>query len=102
MQIGKTTRLLLVEGNYLLLPEAPWSGLPALLDEAWFLAAPVDAAMERIVARHVAANGDSRERAAARVAGNDRKNAEQVWAARGGAALLVPSFEEPQMTKNEK
>lgn len=52
----------------------------------------VDEAMGRIVRRHMQANGDSRERAEARVAVNDRLNAEAVWGTRGRAQVLVPSF----------
>ena len=61
------------------------------IPQAWFIDAGVDEAMERIVGRHMAANGDTRESAEARVAVNDRLNAELVWETRGSAQLLVPS-----------
>ena len=48
--------------------------------------------MDRIVSRHCAANGSSREAAAARAAGNDRPNAELVWGTRDRAQLRVPSY----------
>ena len=87
---------LLVEGNYLLLPDEPWrelwDGAGALLDERWFVDTAVDDAMTRVMGRHVAV-GRSAEEAKSRADGNDRLNGEMVWAARGNADVHVPSYE---------
>ena len=48
--------------------------------------------MARIVRRHMAANGDSEERARARVESNDKLNGLEVWATRCAADVLVPSL----------
>jgi pantothenate kinase len=46
-----------VEGNYLLLNEAPWNQHNNLFDELWYLQITVDDAMERVVKRHMKAWG---------------------------------------------
>lgn len=85
-------RIVLVEGNYLLLDEPPWVELRSggLLDESWFVSLGVDAAMARVAARQVA-NGAAPAAAAARVESNDRPNAELVAATARHARVLVPS-----------
>jgi pantothenate kinase len=89
-------KVILVEGNYLLLPDEPWrelwDGAGALLDERWFVDTAVDDAMTRVMGRHVAV-GRSAEEAKSRADGNDRLNGEMVWAARGNADVHVPSYE---------
>ena len=89
-------KVILVEGNYLLLPDEPWrelwDGAGALLDERWFVDCAVDDAMTRVMGRHVAV-GRRREEAKSRADGNDRPNGEMVWAARGNADVHVPSYE---------
>ena len=94
-------KVILVEGNYLLLPEKPWRDLWAggeeddepLLTETWFVDASVDVAMARVERRHVAV-GRTPEEARKRVDGNDRINGELVLAAsRDVAEVLVPSHE---------
>lgn len=45
--------LVVTEGNYLLLAEGDWVGVPPLLDEVWWCALEPDARVERLVARHV-------------------------------------------------
>ena len=72
--IAASTRLVLVEGLYLLLPDAPW-GLSPLLDHTWFLDEDLDTAMHRLVTRHRQSWGLSEAEARARIARNDRLNA---------------------------
>lgn len=45
-------RLLVVEGNYLLLDKEPWNSIRDLLDEAWFLHADLNTILPRLVERH--------------------------------------------------
>ena len=56
--IAPTHKIVVVEGNYLTLPDAPWSELHSgdapLLDEVWHLDCSVDDAMARVTRRHVA------------------------------------------------
>jgi len=47
-------RIVLVEGNYLLLFSDPaWAPLRDVFDEKWFISVPLDAAMERVLKRHM-------------------------------------------------
>ena len=88
VRVEPSTRLVLVEGLYLLHKGHGWN-LANQFDERWFLDVPMDVAMNRLVARHMRANGHSREVAEARVAVNDRLNAEIVWPSRASAQWLV-------------
>jgi pantothenate kinase len=47
------TRLVITEGNYLLGGEPPWTGVRALLDEAWWVDLDDAERRRRLVARHV-------------------------------------------------
>lgn len=80
-------RLVVVEGNYLLLTDPPWDRVRPLLDAAWYLDVPLDALVARLVARH------RRHRdaagAAAKVASTDVPNAELVAATKRHADVVL-------------
>ena len=78
------TQLIITEGNYLLLDEAPWSAIPSLLDESWYVDVDDELRNERLIARHQHF-GRSREAALAWIAGNDALNAEVIAATRSKA-----------------
>lgn len=84
-----STRLVLVEGLYLLHRGDGWATQP-LLDACWFLDVPREVAMGRLAARHQQAWGITAEEANARIARNDRLNAEIVWASRRYADWVGP------------
>lgn len=88
--IGPATRLVLVEGLYLLHRGHGWD-LDGLLDACWYLDVPMGVAMQRLVARHQAAWGLTVAQAEARLALNDRLNAETVALTRGDADGLLPN-----------
>ncbi|MGN6744007.1 MAG: nucleoside/nucleotide kinase family protein [Amnibacterium sp.] len=46
-------RVVITEGNYLLVPREPWVRIRALLDEAWFLEAESVTRRHRLIERHV-------------------------------------------------
>lgn len=70
-------RLVITEGNYLLLQAAPWSAIRGLLDEVWFLA-PDEATRHRwLTARH-RRFGRTAEQAAERATGSDEHNARLI------------------------
>ena len=77
-------RLVITEGNYLLVDQGAWSGVAALLDEAWYV--EVDEALrnERLTRRHEAF-GRSPEDAREWVAQTDGPNAVLVPSTRGRA-----------------
>jgi len=85
--IGPATRMLVTEGNYLLLPG--WSQVRDLLDEVWFCTLDDDVRRERLVGRHVRF-GKRREQAARWVDEVDESNARLVAQYAHTADLLVP------------
>lgn len=71
-------QIVIVEGNYLLLDDAPWASLKTdVFDETWFLDVNVAECRRRVEERHVQA-GLSRHEAQLRVVTNDGPNAELV------------------------
>lgn len=73
-----TTRLVLIEGLYLLHREHGWQSIGQLFDEVWFLDTPREIAMERLAMRHMQAWNFTRAQAEQRIASNDGLNAEIV------------------------
>ncbi len=88
--VGPATRLVLVEGLYLLHRDHGWN-LHGLLDTCWYLDVPMAVAMQRLVARHQAAWGLTVAEAEARVAQNDGLNAATVALTRDRADGLLPN-----------
>ncbi|WP_308258123.1 nucleoside/nucleotide kinase family protein [Pseudonocardia lacus] len=87
--VAPTARLVLTEGNYLLLPDGLWPRVRAELDEVWFCAPDPDVRTSRLVARHVEF-GKAPEAAAAWVRAVDVPNADAVERTRDRADVLVP------------
>lgn len=50
--IAAKARILVVEGNYLLLPDPPWQGVKPLLDLSVFIDVPRDKVRSRLLHRH--------------------------------------------------
>ena len=88
ISVNPDTKLIIVEGLYLLHREHGWN-LNGLLDECWYLDTSMDVSMERLVKRHMASWGFSREQALGRLAMNDRLNADIVLQSRERADKLV-------------
>jgi pantothenate kinase len=86
--VEPSVKLVIVEGLYLLHREHGWN-LSGLLDECWYLDTSMDVAMERLVKRHMASWGFSREQALDRLAMNDRLNADIVLQSRERANYFV-------------
>ncbi|OUE07872.1 nucleoside triphosphate hydrolase domain-containing protein [Clavibacter michiganensis] len=82
------TRLVVLEGNYLLVDEEPWTLVAAELDEAWFCATPDADRASRLVDRHTA-GGRTPAAAEAWAREVDGANARLVEATRGRADLVV-------------
>jgi len=74
--IDAAVRVLIAEGQFLLLDEPPWDELAAVLDEAWLLDTPLDVAKRWIIDRHTA-TGRSGEQARVKYE-NDLRNARRV------------------------
>ncbi|MFE5670962.1 nucleoside/nucleotide kinase family protein [Agromyces sp. NPDC056523] len=52
--IEPSARIVVVEGNYLLVDEGPWQRVGDLVDEAWFIEASDEERVRRLVERHTA------------------------------------------------
>ena len=89
--IGPATRLVLVEGLYLLHRAHGWN-LDGLLDACWYLDVPMEVAMQRLVVRHQAAWGLTVAQAEARLALNDRLNADTVALSKNRADGWLPNL----------
>ncbi len=80
--------LVVTEGNYLLVPEEPWRGLRALLDEVWYCELDDDIRRRRLYARHLA-YGKTVEQARRWAYERDEANARLVARTRSSADLVV-------------
>lgn len=82
-------RLIVTEGNYLLLADPPWQHVRELLDEVWFLDPPEDDRRQWLIDRH-RAYGRTLAEARERTYGSDERNAALINATRSAADLVVP------------
>ncbi|MFI7077907.1 nucleoside/nucleotide kinase family protein [Micromonospora sp. NPDC049903] len=94
IEVPPEVRLVVTEGNYLLVPDWPWDEMRALLHEAWFLDLDGDLRRRRLVARHVA-YGRSAEEARAWALGSDEVNAALVAETASRADLVVRLADPP-------
>lgn len=81
-------RLVITEGNYLLLQTGHWAGVRALVDEVWYVDIDPQLRTQRLVARHVQFGRDE-ERARSWVASTDEPNAVMIEATRSRADVVV-------------
>lgn len=87
--VPATARLIVTEGNYLLLDTGAWARVRPELDEVWFCELPERERIRRLVARHERF-GKSHEEAVAWVRRSDERNAQLIATTRGRADLVVP------------
>ena len=88
LAVPDETRLVVTEGNYLLLDQGPWATVRPLLDECWFLELDPAVRRHRLTARHVR-HGRTEDEARARTTGSDEANARLVDATRVHADALL-------------
>ncbi|HEY8454353.1 MAG TPA: nucleoside/nucleotide kinase family protein [Actinopolymorphaceae bacterium] len=89
LAIPRDVRLIVTEGNYLLVDTGPWRAVRTLLDETWYLDPPTKVRHARLIARHQE-YGKTAEQARAWALGSDERNAGVVAATRHRADLLIP------------
>ncbi|MFD5543345.1 nucleoside/nucleotide kinase family protein [Streptomyces sp. NPDC127079] len=94
--VPPTARLVVTEGNYLLLTDGAWTRVRQALDEVWFCEIDEAERVRRLVARHEEF-GKGHEEAVAWVAGTDQLNADLVAATRDRADLVVPETALPAL-----
>ncbi|MER7166870.1 nucleoside/nucleotide kinase family protein [Micromonospora sp. NPDC000207] len=88
IEVPPSVRLVVVEGNYLLLPDPPWDEVRTLLHEAWFLDVDAELRMRRLIARHEA-YGRTPQEARGRATGSDEINARRIGQTADRADLVV-------------
>lgn len=86
-------RIVVTEGNYLLLEDPPWNKVKNLLTEIWFLSPEETVRRERLIARHKAF-GRTSEEARERTLGSDERNAVLINATRPAADLVLTAIED--------
>lgn len=87
--VPREARLVITEGNYLLLDTGCWELVRPELDVVWFCDPGPQARLAQLTARHVRF-GKGPSRAAAWVVAVDEPNAALVEATRGRADLVIP------------
>lgn len=89
LSVPATTRLLVAEGNYLLLATAPWWRVKPLLDLAAYLEIPTDKARARLLKRHAENGLFTEERNRAHVERVDLVNFDTVQRSRPRADIAI-------------
>ena len=87
--VDAEARIVIVEGNYLLLREQPWCRLYELFDYRVFLEVPTEE-LKRRLRQRIQSHGHSAEFAEQWLAGNDLLNIEHVLSGSGVADLRLP------------
>jgi pantothenate kinase len=87
-RVEPATRIVITEGNYLLLDKPPWSQLAGALDACWWLDCPADIARERLLARHMQ-GGRTPDDAQRHYARCDVRNTDRILNGRRGAQRVV-------------
>jgi pantothenate kinase len=88
--VPRQARLILTEGNYLLVDDERWNPVRRELAEVWFCDPDPEVRMAQLVARHVQFGKDP-EHARAWVQAVDEGNADLVESTRSRADLIVPA-----------
>ncbi|ODT69950.1 MAG: hypothetical protein ABS75_14765 [Pelagibacterium sp. SCN 63-23] len=81
-------KVLVVEGNYLLLTDGPWAGVKSLLDYAVFVHVPREMVRARLMKRHGEEGLFSEERNRAHIERNDLPNYDLVEGSRERADVV--------------
>jgi pantothenate kinase len=85
--VSAETRLVITEGNYLLLDDGPWAGVAPLLDDVWYVEVDDALRTDRLAQRHERF-GRGRQEALDWVAGTDEPNARLVAMTRSKANIV--------------
>src|SRR3954447_26852571 len=86
--VARSTPLVVVEGNYLLLGDGDWALIRPLLDEAWYVEIDEELRVQRLIQRHIQF-AKAPEYARAWVQRSDERNAALVATTAPAADVLV-------------
>ncbi|KAI1812918.1 P-loop containing nucleoside triphosphate hydrolase protein [Poronia punctata] len=90
-----THRIVVFEGNYVVLDKEPWRSAAGLMDERWFVDVDFEVARKRLVKRHVEAGiAADEDEAGKRVEGNDLVNGRQIVDCRVNVHEVVVSLDD--------
>ena len=93
--IAPSVRIVIFEGNYCALDQAPWRDAAALMDERWFVEVGFEVARRRLIHRHVMAGiAKTGEEAARRADENDLVNGREIVENRLEVSEVVRSEED--------
>ena len=87
--VGAEVKILIVEGNYLLLTEGPWAGVKPLLDYAVFIDVPRELVKARLLKRHGEEGLFTEERNRAHIERNDLPNYDLVCLSQDRADVVI-------------
>ncbi len=82
------TKVVIVEGNYLLHDKGDWKEVAGLLDETWFIDVDDEIRLQRLIARHIAF-GKTPAEAEAWSRGSDEVNAKIIEQTRSRADAVI-------------
>lgn len=85
-----STRVVIVEGNYLMHDKDGWQEISPLLDQSWYAFLDEDLRISRLISRHIAFGKDP-ESAKAWAKGSDQVNAELIEIGVGRCDFLIRS-----------
>ncbi len=88
--VHRAARLVVSEGNYLLLSGGGWERIRPLVDEVWYADLDQQSRLRRLIDRHIRF-GKPEPAAVAWATGTDERNAALIAATRERADLLVPA-----------
>jgi pantothenate kinase len=86
--VTQETKIVIVEGNYLLHDTGGWEAIADLLDEIWFIDVDDEKRLERLIARHIT-YGKSPEAAESWSRGSDEVNAHTIAAGSSRAHAVI-------------
>ena len=87
--VPPSARVVITEGNYLLLGTPPWHRIRDLITEVWFLDVPEETRIERLVQRHIRFGRTPDAAMERALTGSDGRNAAIVLACRERADLML-------------
>jgi pantothenate kinase len=88
--IHRSARLIVSEGNYLLVDDPRWRRVKPLFDEVWYADLDHEERLRRLVDRHMRFGKDE-SRAVEWATGTDESNAQIILATRDRADLIIPA-----------
>jgi pantothenate kinase len=86
--VTQKTKVVIIEGNYLLHDTGGWEAIADLLDEIWFIDVDDEKRLERLIARHIA-YGKSPDASENWSRGSDEDNARIIAAGRSRAHAVI-------------